>query len=115
MDTLTVAILVIMLLVLVAPIIEIAVKRPKTFLEMTADMRAFADAPLHESAAMRWFSGAREVEDVPVDDDRLAGSTSRVTASCGGRSQYGASAAVLKAPCPDIAGEHTASGRGKVR
>jgi hypothetical protein len=60
--------------------IEIAVKRPKTFLEMTADARAFAEAPLHESATMRSFADVREVADVPVedvlvDDDRLAGST----------------------------------------
>jgi hypothetical protein len=51
-DTLTVAVLVVTLLVLVAPIIEIAVKRPRIFLEMTTDARAFAEAPLHESAAM---------------------------------------------------------------
>ena len=52
MDTLTVASLVVMLLVLVAPIIEISVKRPRILLEMATDARAFAEAPLHESAAM---------------------------------------------------------------
>jgi hypothetical protein len=72
-DTLTVAILVVTLLALVAPIVEIAVKRPRTFLEMTTDARAFAEAPLHESAAMRSPADVREVEDAPVDDDRLAG------------------------------------------
>jgi hypothetical protein len=45
-DTLTVAVLVVTLLVLVAPIIEIAVKRPGIFLEMITDVRAFAEAPL---------------------------------------------------------------------
>jgi hypothetical protein len=74
-DTLTAIILIIILLVLVAPIIEIAVKRPKTFLEMTADARAFAEAPLRESAAMRSSPDVRKAEDAPADDDRLAGST----------------------------------------
>ena len=75
MDTLTAIILGVILLVLVAPIIEIAMKRPKTFLEMTADARAFAEAPLNESAVMRPSPDVREVEDAPADDDRLAGST----------------------------------------
>lgn len=75
MDALTAIILVVILLVLVAPIIEIAVKRPKTFLEMTVDARAFAEAPLRESAAMRSSPDVLEVGDAPTDDDRLAGST----------------------------------------
>lgn len=76
MDTLTATILVITLLVLVVPTIEIAVKRPQTFLEMTADARSFAEAPLCENAAMPSPVNVREVEDTPADDDRLAGSTS---------------------------------------
>jgi hypothetical protein len=66
-DTLTAAILVVTLLVLVAPIIEIAVKRPKTFLEMIAGMRAFAEAPLDETAVMRPSADVREAADAPVD------------------------------------------------
>jgi hypothetical protein len=75
-DTLTATVLVVMLLVLVAPIVEIAVKRPKIFLEMIEDSRAFAEAPLREEAAMRSSADVREVDDVSTDDDRLAGLTS---------------------------------------
>jgi hypothetical protein len=74
-DTRTAIILVVTLLVLVAPIIEIAVKRPKVFVEMTEDARAFAEAPLRESEAARSSADLREVEDAPATDDRLAGST----------------------------------------
>jgi hypothetical protein len=73
--TLTAIILIIILLVLVAPIIEIAMKRPKTFLEMTEDTRTFAEAPLRESAAVRTSPDVRKTEDAPAEDDRLAGST----------------------------------------
>lgn len=76
MDTLTAIILFVTLLVLVAPIIEIAMKRPKIFLEITEDARAFAEAPPHECTAVRSSADIREVEDAPADDDRLAGSTS---------------------------------------
>ena len=76
MDTLTAIILVVTLLVLVAPIIEIAVKRPKIFLEMTEDARAFAEAPLREGEAEQWSADRREVGDALAPDDRLAGSTS---------------------------------------
>ncbi|MGH6929142.1 MAG: hypothetical protein ACREEV_12575 [Dongiaceae bacterium] len=76
MDTLTAIVLVVILLVLVAPVVEIAVKRPKTFLEMTEDARAFAEAPLREDLAVRSSVGGREVEAAPTDRDRLAGLTS---------------------------------------
>jgi hypothetical protein len=46
-DTLTVLAGVAILLILVAPIIEIAMKRPAIFLELNAGTRAFAEAPLH--------------------------------------------------------------------
>jgi hypothetical protein len=75
-DTLTAIILVVALLLMVAPIIEIAMKRPKIFLEMTDDARAFAEAPPHEGAAAQSSADVREVEAAPIDDDRLAGSTS---------------------------------------
>ncbi|MGH6927993.1 MAG: hypothetical protein ACREEV_06720 [Dongiaceae bacterium] len=74
MDTLTAIVLVVMFLVLVAPIVEIAVKRPKILLEMTHDTRAFAEAPLRESAAVRSSAALRDVA-LP-DDNRLAGLTS---------------------------------------
>jgi hypothetical protein len=60
-------------LVLVAPVIEIAVKRPKTFLEITADARAFAEAPFHESVAMRPSADVPKTEGAPANEDRLAG------------------------------------------
>lgn len=75
MDTLTAIILVVILLVLVAPVIEIAVKRPKTFLEMTADARAFAEAPLSECAAMLSSADVRGGDGAPANSDHLAGST----------------------------------------
>jgi hypothetical protein len=55
--TLTVIVVAIILLVLVAPIIEIAVKQPSIFREITEDTRAFAEAPVpeghHEAVARR--------------------------------------------------------------
>jgi hypothetical protein len=75
-DTLTAIVLVAMLLVLVAPAIEIAVKRPRTFLEMTEDARAFAEAPRREDRAARSSADGRKVEVALTDTDRLAGLTS---------------------------------------
>lgn len=72
MDILTATVLVVILLVLATPAIEIAAKRPKTFLEMAADARAFAEAPLDESVAMQSSADVPKVEDVPADDDLLA-------------------------------------------
>ncbi|MGE0120999.1 MAG: hypothetical protein AB7S71_21310 [Dongiaceae bacterium] len=71
MDTLTVIGLVVVLLVLVAPIIEIAVKRPRTFLEMEADTRDFAEMPVPEDAP-RSPAPTRAAELAPADDNRLA-------------------------------------------
>jgi hypothetical protein len=70
-DTLTATILVVILLVLVAPIIEIAVKRPKTFLEMTEDARAFAEAPPDEGVAKQSSPDLANAGDEPADDRRL--------------------------------------------
>ena len=47
-DPLSAIVVAIILLVLVAPIIEIAVKRPRIFREITEDTRAFAEAPVPE-------------------------------------------------------------------
>jgi hypothetical protein len=59
-DTLTVIVVAIILLVLVAPIIEIAVKRPRIFREITEDTRAFAKAPVPKGPAKRSPAESRE-------------------------------------------------------
>jgi len=46
MDTLTLAVFGLFLAVLVARTVEIAVKRPRTFLELGGDLRRFADPSL---------------------------------------------------------------------
>jgi hypothetical protein len=67
--TLTVIVVAIILLVLVAPIIEIAVKRPSIFREMTEDSRAFAEAPVPEGPAKRSPAEGRQDAVVPQHDD----------------------------------------------
>jgi hypothetical protein len=75
-DILTAIVVAIILLVLVAPIIEIAVKRPRIFCEITEDTRAFAEAPVPEDPAKRSPAEGRQDAVVPQHDDRLAGLTS---------------------------------------
>jgi hypothetical protein len=76
MDTLTFIVVAVILLVLVEPIIEIAVKRPSIFREIAEDTRAFAEAPVPERPAKRSPAKGREDAVVPQHDDRLAGLTS---------------------------------------
>jgi hypothetical protein len=75
-DTLTAVVVAIILLLLVAPVIEIAVKRPRIFREIADDTRAFAEAPAPESPATRSTAEDRESAVAPHHDDRLAGLTS---------------------------------------
>lgn len=72
MDILTAIVLIAILLVLVAPIVEIALKRPETFLELTGGARAFAEAPLPKSTSMEAAADDRKVEDLHPDHERLA-------------------------------------------
>jgi hypothetical protein len=74
-DTLTAIVVAIILLALVAPVIEIIVKRPRIFREIADDTRAFAEAPVPESPAARSPAAERETA-APRHDDRLAGLTS---------------------------------------
>jgi hypothetical protein len=67
--TLTVIVVAIILLVLVAPIIEIAVRRPSIFREITEDTRAFAEAPVPEGPAKRSRAEGRQDAVVPQHDD----------------------------------------------
>ena len=75
MDTLTAIVVAIILLALVAPVIEIIVKRPRIFREIADDTRAFAEAPVPESDAKRPPADERETAVAPRHDDRLAGLT----------------------------------------
>jgi hypothetical protein len=72
-DTLTAIAVAIILLVLVAPIIEIAVRRPRIFREITEDTRAFAEAPVPEARTKRSSAEDREGAVAPQHNDRLAG------------------------------------------
>jgi hypothetical protein len=67
--TLTVIVVAIILLVLVAPIIEIAVKQPSIFREITEDTRAFAEAPVPEGPAKRSRAEGCQDAVVPQHDD----------------------------------------------
>ena len=60
-DTLTILAGVAILLILVAPIIEIALKRPGIFLELNAGTRAFAEATLPESGTMEAVAEDRTI------------------------------------------------------
>jgi hypothetical protein len=62
------------LLVLVAPVVEIAVKRPGIFLELARyrDLRAFAEAPLAKGASRREVANDAGVASPPSDKERLA-------------------------------------------
>jgi hypothetical protein len=75
-DTLTAAVVAIILLLLVAPVIEIAVKRPRIFREIADDTQAFAEAPVPESPAKRSPAEDRESAVAAHHDHRLAGLTS---------------------------------------
>ncbi len=67
MDTLTAIVFIAVILVLVAPIVEIAVKRPEIFLELNAGTRAFAEAPLPKGAFMEAAAEDREDGKTPTN------------------------------------------------
>jgi hypothetical protein len=71
-DTLTSLVYAVIILILVAPVIEIATKRPRIFLEMTEGSRAFAEAAIPESDATGSDSGRRALEVLPSERERLA-------------------------------------------
>jgi hypothetical protein len=60
-DTLTILAGVAILVILVTPIIEIALKRPEIFLELNAGTRAFAEAPLRDSGTMETVAEDRTI------------------------------------------------------
>jgi hypothetical protein len=62
----------IILLVLMAPVIEIALRRPRIFREIAEDARAFAEAPVPEGTAERPPANGRDGTLAPQRDDRLA-------------------------------------------
>lgn len=51
MDLLTISVFAAFILIVVAHVVEIAIKRPKTFLEMTAGARAFAEQALEDATS----------------------------------------------------------------
>lgn len=53
MDTLTLAVFGIFAAILVARVVEIAIKRPRTFLELTGDLRKFADPANSDALAAK--------------------------------------------------------------
>jgi hypothetical protein len=75
-DTLTAIILAVIVLILAAPIIEIAVKRPRLFRDIADDTRAFAEAPVPEAPATPAPAERRDAAAAPRPDDRLADLTS---------------------------------------
>ncbi len=62
------------LLLLLAPVVEIAVRRPGIFLELARDrdLRAFAEAPLGKGASPRAVANDRGVATPRSDKERLA-------------------------------------------
>jgi hypothetical protein len=62
------------LVVLVAPVVEIAVKRPGIFLELARyrDLRAFAEAPLAKAASPRAVANDPGVASLRSAKERLA-------------------------------------------
>jgi hypothetical protein len=71
-DFLTAIVFLATVLVLAARAVEIAVRRPEAFLELTAGARAFAEAALRESATMRSRVADRKIEVPPSEYRRLA-------------------------------------------
>jgi hypothetical protein len=71
-DTLSSIVCVAIFLILAAPIIEIAVKRPRIFLEMTAGSRAFAEATVPESDSTGSPAAGRRLGVLLSDGERLA-------------------------------------------
>jgi hypothetical protein len=67
-DTLTILAGVAILLILAAPIIEIALKRPEIFLELNAGTRAFAEARLPHSGTM---GAVAEDHTIPANGSKI--------------------------------------------
>jgi hypothetical protein len=70
-DTLTTIVFVAIVLVLVAPIVEIAVKRPEIFLELNAGSREFAEAPLRKGEPVEAVAEDREVGKIPTNGSKV--------------------------------------------
>lgn len=68
MDTLTAIVGAAILLILVAPIIEIAVRRPGIFFELNAGARAFAEAPLRDAGRT---DRAAEDRTIPANGSKI--------------------------------------------
>jgi hypothetical protein len=71
-DTLSSLIYAVIAVVLAAPIIEIAVKRPRIFLEMNEGAEAFAEAPVPANDTTGSRTGRRALKVLPVEQERLA-------------------------------------------
>jgi hypothetical protein len=71
MDIPSTIIFIAVILVLVAPIVEIAVKRPKIFLEMNAGTRAFAEAPLREVTLVETAEDREDAKIIPNNGSQI--------------------------------------------